>query len=184
MGVMARPPLPLGTYGRIRVYRHGDSWRARTLYRDWDGTTRHVEKYARTQAAAERALIESLRDRHRSDAGALITPDTRVDVLAQACWNEIEQGSHSPGTRRNYRDRLDRQVIPTLGRLRVRELTTGAIDRHLRVVRDKHGAGTAKLTRTVLSGICGLAARYDALDRNHRGMSVARGGPGQGPWVL
>ena len=69
----------------------------------------------------------------------------------------------------------------SLGRLRVRELTTGAIDRHLRVVRDKHGAGTAKLTRTVLSGICGLAARYDALDRNHRGMSVARGGPGQGP---
>jgi hypothetical protein len=150
MGVMARPPLPLGTYGRIRVYRHGDSWRARTLYRDWDGTTRHVEKYARTQA----------------------------------WWNEIEQGSHSPGTRRNYRDRLDRQVIPTLGRLRVRELTTGAIDRRLRVVRDKHGAGTAKLTRTVLSGICGLAARYDALDRNHRGMSVARGGPGQRPWVL
>jgi hypothetical protein len=90
------------------VYRHGDSWRARTLYRDWDGTTRHVEKYARTQAAAERALIESLRDRHRSDAGALITPDTRVDVLAQAWWNEIEQGSHSPGTRRNYRDRLER----------------------------------------------------------------------------
>ncbi|MDT0353282.1 site-specific integrase [Pseudonocardia sp. DSM 45834] len=183
---MARPPLPLGTNGRIRVYRHGDSWRARTLYRDWDGTTRHVEKYARTQAAAERALIESLRDRHRSDAGALITPDTRVDVLAQAWWNEIEQGSHSPGTRRNYRDRLDRQVIPTLGRLRVRELTTGAIDRHLRVVRDKHGAGTAKLTRTVLSGMCGLAARYDALDRNpvREASAITRTTPRTAPQAL
>ena len=80
--------------------------------------------------------------------------------------DEIEQGTHSPGTRRNYRDRLDRQVIPSLGQLRVRELTTGAIDRHLRVVREKNGPGTAKLTRTVLSGMCGLAARYDALDRN------------------
>jgi integrase len=48
----------------------------------------------------------------------------------------------------------------------VRELTTGAIDRHLRAVKEKNGAGTAKLTRTVLSGMCGLAARYDALDRN------------------
>lgn len=183
---MARPPLPLGTYGRIRVYRHGDSWRARTLYRDWDGTTRHVERYARTQAAAERALIESLRDRHRSDAGALITPASRVDVLAEAWWNEIEQGSHSPGTRRNYRDRLDRQVIPTLGRLRVRELTTGAIDRHLRVVREKHGAGTAKLTRTVLSGMCGLAARYDALDRNpvREASAITRTAPRTAPQAL
>jgi hypothetical protein len=57
-------------------------------------------------------------------------------------------------------------VIPSLGRLRVRELTTGVIDRHLRAVREKNGAGTAKLTRTVLSGMCGLAARCDALDRN------------------
>jgi hypothetical protein len=61
---MARPPLPLGTYGRIRAYRRGDGWRARTLYRDWDGATRHVEKHGRTQGAAERALVETLLLRH------------------------------------------------------------------------------------------------------------------------
>jgi integrase len=164
--MQGRPPMPLGTHGKIRIYRRGDAWMARALVRDWDGVTRYAQKQGRTQAAAQRALVESLRDRQRSDSGDLVTPDTRVDVLAEAWWSEIEQGTHSPGTRRNYRDRLDRQVIPSLGLLRVRELTTGAIDRHLRAVKEKNGAGTAKLTRTVLSGMCGLAARYDALDRN------------------
>jgi hypothetical protein len=102
--------MPLGTHGKIRIYPRGDGWMARALVRDWDGVTRYAQKHGRTQAAAQRALIESLRDRQRSDSGALITPDTRVDVLAKAWWSEIEQGNHSPGTRRNYRDRLDRQV--------------------------------------------------------------------------
>jgi integrase len=178
--------MPLGTHGKIRTYRRGDGWMARALVRDWDGVTRYAQKQGRTQAAAQRALVESLRDRQRSDAGALITPDTRVDALAEAWWSEIERGTHSPGTRRNYRDRLDRQVIPSLGSLRVRELTTGAIDRHLRVVREKHGAGTAKLTRTVLSGMCGLAARYDALDRNpvREASAITRTAPRRAPQAL
>jgi integrase len=178
--------MPLGTHGTIRTYRHGKGWKARTLYRDWDGVTRYVQANAPTEAAAKRKLAESVRDRQRSDPGSVITPDTRVDVLAEAWWNEIEQGSHSPGTRRNYRDRLDRQVIPSLGRLRVRELTTGAIDRHLRAVRVKNGAGTAKLTRTVLSGMCGLAARCDALDRNpvREASAITRTAPRKPPQAL
>jgi integrase len=39
-------------------------------------------------------------------------------------------------------------------------------DRHLRAVRDNNGPSTAKATRSVLSGICRFAARYDALERN------------------
>jgi integrase len=48
----------------------------------------------------------------------------------------------------------------------VRELTTAVVDRHLRAVRDKHGAALAKLCRTVLSGMAGLATRHDALEHN------------------
>jgi integrase len=178
--------MPLGTYGKIRTYRHASGWKARTLYRDWDGKTRHVQKHGRTEAAAERALIEALRDRHRSDTGALITPETRVDALAEAWWTEIEEGPHSPGTLRNYRDRLDRQVIPTLGRLRTRELTPGTVDRHLRAVRERHGAATAKLTRTVLSNLCSLALRYDALERNpvREASAIARTTPRRTPQSL
>jgi integrase len=48
----------------------------------------------------------------------------------------------------------------------VRELSVGTIERHLRLIADKHGPAMAKMTKSVLSGVCGLAARHDALDRN------------------
>ena len=83
---MARPPLPLGTYGRIRAYRRGDGWRARTLYRDWDGATRHVEKHGRTQGAAERALVETLLLRHSpwTSVAEDLRPRTVVAVGSKA----------------------------------------------------------------------------------------------------
>ena len=163
---MARPPLAVGTYGRITTSPYGTGYRARTLYRDYDGVTRRVEKHGRTKGSAERALRVALRDRVHVGAGAEITPDTKIAVLAEVWFAEISSQDRSPGTLRAYRDRLDRQVIPALGSLRVRELSTGMVDRHLRAVRDKHGAAMAKLCRTVLSGMAGLATRLDALEHN------------------
>ena len=163
---MGRPQLSLGCYGKIRIYPHADGYRAMTSYRDYDGVTRQVERHAKTKGAAERTLAEALRDRARLGGAAEIKPDTKVVLLADAWWKEVEASDRSPGTLRLYRDRLDRQVIPSLGNLRVRELTTGMIDRHLRAVTEKNGPGTAKATRSVLSGMCMLAARHDALDRN------------------
>jgi integrase len=43
-------------------------------------------------------------------------------------------------------------------------LTVGVLDRHLRLIVDKHGTSTAKMCRSVLSGLCTLAARHDALE--------------------
>jgi integrase len=108
----------------------------------------------------------ALRDRVHVGAGAEITPDTKIAGLAETWFAEISAQDRSPGTLRAYRDRLDGQIIPALGNLRVRELTTGVVDRHLRAVRDKHGAALAKLCRTVLSGMAGLATRHDALEHN------------------
>jgi hypothetical protein len=53
-----------------------------------------------------------------------------------------------------------------LGNVRVREITVGLIDRHLRAVEAKHGAVMAKQTRTVLGQVLGLAVRHDALLTN------------------
>lgn len=163
---MGRPPLPLGTYGKIRLYNTTKGWKARSLYRDYDGTTRHVERHGKTKGAAERALAEALRDRARFDAGDSLSPDTRVSVVAEQWFTELGEQGRSPSTMQAYRDRLDRQIIPALGRVRVRELTVGLVDRHLAAVRAKHGAAMAKQTKSVLSGICGLACRHDALEHN------------------
>jgi integrase len=86
--------------------------------------------------------------------------------VAEAWFRRFGDESESPGTVQAYRDRLDRQIIPSLGNLRVRELTVGLVDRHLQAVRASHGPGTAKMVRSVLSGILGHAARYDAIASN------------------
>jgi integrase len=164
--LVGRPPLSVGTYGSISTSPYGTGYRARTLYRDYDGVIRRVERHGQTKGAAERALRLALRDRVYVGAEAEITPDTKIAGLAEAWFSEISAQDRSPGTLRAYRDRLDRQIIPALGNLRVRELTTGIIDRHLRAIRDKHGAALAKLCRTVLSGMAGLATRHDALEHN------------------
>lgn len=163
---MGRPQLPLGTYGKIRCYPHGPSFRAQTRFRDYDGVTRTVAKSGKTRAAAERALVTALRDRARYDGGNTITPDTRLAVAAQLYWDEISESARSPSTKGLYRDRLDQQVLPALGAVRLREVTVGLVDRHLAAVKLKHGNAVAKTTRTVLSGICGLACRHDAMATN------------------
>jgi integrase len=48
----------------------------------------------------------------------------------------------------------------------VRELTPALLERHQKQVAAKHGPSVAKLNRTVLSGVCGLAVRRGALPTN------------------
>ena len=150
--------------GVIRVYRVANGYWARVLVRDPDGRTRTMGRRAASRAAAERALKEAFRDRVDVHAGTDITAETRVRELAETWFASLE--AQSPSTRQRYRDRVDKQILPALGELRLRELSIGTVDRFLKTVTKHHGAAMAKMTRSVLSGMCGLAARHDALDRN------------------
>lgn len=161
---MGRPPLALGTSGAIRCYRTDTGYRARTLTRDYDGRVRAIERHGRTKTAAEGALKLALRDRARISASGHITADSRVSALADAWYAGLTD--LSPRTMEAYRDRLDKQILPGLGQLRIRELSIGVLDRHLRLITENHGLATARMCRSVLSGMCTLAARHDALQHN------------------
>ncbi len=163
---MGRPTLSLGTAGKVRTYRTDAGWFAKAVFRDFDGVSRQVQKSGRTEGAARQRLAEALRDRSHLPRGASITPDTKVSALADRWLQEIHDSKLSPGTIQNYEDRLRHQVLPALGNVKVRELTVGLVDRHLATVKANHGASLAKTTRSVLSGLCGLAARHDALATN------------------
>src|SRR3954454_13737027 len=163
-GLVARPHLELGTHGRVRVYPDPAGYRAVCLYRDWDRVTRQVQRQARTKGAAERSLAVALRDRGRPKTGSEITPDTKIAVLAEKWFNELE--GKSPSTMQAYRDRLDRQVLPALGNVRMREISIGLLDRHLAAVRASHGPALAKMTKSGISGMCSLACRHDAMRSN------------------
>lgn len=161
-----RPSLPLGTAGSISWdVLPGGRFRARTRVRDYDGRTRQLSRIGTSKGAATNALKMAVRDRHVGQV-THITPDTRVEVVAEAWWAEYRVSGASPNTLRLYRDRLDRQIIPSLGGLRMREVTVGVVDRHIQTVAQRHGPGLARSTRAVLSNICRYAARNDALDRN------------------
>src|SRR6476661_9187298 len=163
---MGRPPLDLGTHGRFRTYRAGSVWRSRCYVRDYDGVVRECERTGRSAAAAERALGKALRDRARVDADADITAETRLAVVAEAWFTDFQRKDRSPTTLQAYRDRTDKQIVPALGNIRMRELTVGLLDRHLRAVEAKSGPAMAKQTKTVLGQICGLAVRHDVIVTN------------------
>lgn len=168
---MARPPLPIGTHGRIRVYQLGQKrYRARTSYRDHDGVVRDVERTGPSRSGAENALRLALRDRGRVSQGGEVTRDSTVRELGELWLAEMDRavrlGKRSPTTAEAYRYRWDRHVRDGVGMLRVRELTVSRLDRLVVEVHDRYGASAAKTTRTVLSGLVGMAVRHDALDRN------------------
>jgi integrase len=164
---MGRPPLPLGTWGRIRRYRSGPkSWRATTNYRDYDGETRRIERSGATGAKAERALVEYLKNRARVSGLEDITADTRMSVVCDAWWAEFQKQKKANATLNRYDEVLRLHVRPSLGALRVREVTVGVADRFLSAVRDKTGPSAAKHCKTVLGQVMGLAARHDAVDHN------------------
>lgn len=167
---MPRPPMPLGTHGKIRTYPTSTGWRATTKFRDFDGATRTVERWGKTKAAAVRALKEALRDRTPPAGADGITPDTRFKDAA-ALWLEefqraVDSGRRSPTSKETYANRLHNLVLPAVGELRVRELTVPRLGRVVAAAQDLHSSSTAKTVRTILSGVCGLAVRHGALPAN------------------
>jgi integrase len=116
------------------------------------------------------AAAAACRDRGRTDAESDITPDTTVRALAEVWFGElviaVKLGERSPGTERLYRDRLDNQILPAMGGLRLREVTVSRVDRFIKQVRERRGIAIAKATRSVLSGMLALAVRHDAMPAN------------------
>lgn len=163
---MARPPMPIGTWGKItRTQLAPGRWQALAKYRDYDGRTRRVKRTGPTGAAAERALTAALRDRATpTDSVTEITRDTTLADLA-ALWmvTRETEGKLSESTIEHYHSAINRYIGPGLGEVRVGEASVGRIDAFLRAI---PGDAAAKTSRSILSGMFGLAARHDAIASN------------------
>src|SRR3954453_1284800 len=137
---MGRPSLDLGTAGAVRVYKTSSGYRAMTRYRDWDGKVRQIERHAATKGAATRILALAIRNRATGSRGPGLTSEPKISELARMWFDQARESDLSPGTLRLYRDRLDGQILPAMADIRIRELSTGLVDRHLAAVRKRHGA--------------------------------------------
>lgn len=166
---MGRPSLPIGSHGKIHFSKDGAAVVARTKFRDLDGVVRMVKRYGRSKAAAERALRTAIADRQAPLRQSLVTPDTRFSKVAALWLAEVEAavdaGQRSPGTLSTYQSIYSTKVEPALGALRVREVTTPAVDRFLSAVKASSTSG-AKTAKSVVSGIMRFAARHGAVTHN------------------
>jgi integrase len=161
-----RPPTSLGTWGMIRTTRVREGvYRARTRIRDRDGVTREVTATGTTSAAAERALREKLVDRTPPTQQA-ITADTTIAALA-ALWLTFlrDEGRIEATTVTEYERVLDKVVIPELGGLRLREVTTSRLDLFLVGLRGTSVSRQRK-AKVVMGAMLGMAVRHDALAVN------------------
>lgn len=161
-----RPPTSVGTWGLIttRRVREG-AYRSRTRIRDRDGVSREVTATGTTIAAAERALREKLVDRAVPTQQA-ITADTSVSKLASVWLMYLrDEGRIEATTINEYERVLTNVVLPELGGLRLRELTTSRLDLFLVRLREISTSRQRK-TKVVLGAMLGLAVRHDALAVN------------------
>lgn len=187
---MPRPPLPIGTWGDITpsVSPSGGHV-ARAGYRDSDGVTRPVARTGRTPAIARTKLLTALQERSSPNSASGLSAESRFSDAA-AVWlagieHAADTGDLSPNTAQLYALQLKNHVGPALNALRLREVTTPRVDDFLRVVRPTRGVSTAKTSRTVVSGVMGLAVRYGAVTTNPtREAARVRGGPRKAPRAL
>ena len=163
---MARPELPVGTWGNIRREQVGPNrFRARARYRDVDGITRDVEGWGTSGAAAERSLRVKLRDRS-APTNDEINRETRISRLAELWLDEVrEEARVTPQTIDRYTTSVRTAVLPALGNLRIREATVSRLDRFFKKL-DEHQPGKARGAKLVLGLMFGMAVRHDALDSN------------------
>ncbi|MBB2943212.1 integrase [Actinoplanes lutulentus] len=163
---MARPPLPIGTYGAIRTEQVGPNrFRARTRFRDYDGKTRDVEATDVSSPAAIRALKVKLRDRAIPNDDE-ISRDTRASSLSEKWIEELtDEERIAPQTIDRYRGTLRTAILPALGELRIREVTVGRLDRFLREIAKNHPS-KAKGAKVALSQMFALAVRHGAIPTN------------------
>jgi integrase len=164
---MGRPPLPLGTWGKIRTIKLPTGmWRAVAKYRDYDGITRPVERVGETASKARTNLLEALRDRARRSSDGEIKPETKVSIAAELWLRSIEDSDRAARTKLTYRDTWNRYLASSVGSLRICDVRVSTVNRVITETRDHVGRGAASHVKVVLSGIFALVVRHDAAERN------------------
>lgn len=161
--------LSRGEGGDLYFTREGGQVVARQYVRDHAGKRRRIRASGATQAAARRALVKRVDEVVEKSARAehqLTTVATAAREWLAGIEHLAERGMRSPTTVDTYRYHLEASVVPGLGQIDVRRLTTGQVHGFLVGIDRDKGAATAKVCRTILSGTCGLLARSDRIDHN------------------
>jgi integrase len=162
---MARPPLPLETWGTIRRTVVGGKPTAVAYYRDSDGVTRPMQRQGTTAAAAERNLLAALRNR-LTPTTEYLTRESTLDQLAEEWVTEIRQSKRAGATKERYEATVRAHINKSIGSVRVREATVPRLQRLINRVAETSGPSQARMLGVVLTGMFGLAVRFGIAESN------------------
>jgi integrase len=192
---MARPPLPLGTWGEMRTYWLGDDgwhrppvadgarpvkWRAICQLRGWDGKTRQVARFGTSEPKAKRNLRDAMTELlGKTAATEGLTPSSRFRDAAEIYLKDVKT-KRVGTTYDRYEGRLRNHVLPRMGDLLLRECTAGRIERILDGIRKDDpsvAAETLRGVRTVISGVLQVAVKHEVIAINPaKSLSKIEGG--------
>lgn len=176
---MARPEMRPNTHGKISfATKENGGIEASWYYRDAHGNRKRMKASGRTKSQAREELEFKWDNRDLSDADSEVTSSTTIDELGQL-WLKSLRGK-APGTMTAYRNRLRISIEPYIGSKKIRDVTPGYIEAHLRrvadgidtkVVASKSGSRTIptgglsaeRTARIVLNGMFDLAVQFNAL---------------------
>lgn len=152
---------PAGKWKRATNGRYAQRWRARCYYRDGGGVMRELSRFGSTRADAERSLEQAFEDTQAEHVD--MTADMPF-VAAGRLWLERiarTDSGLSDRTRDDYRRTFERYVDTTGSTVRgltLREANNPQrLRRFLQRVADERGTASARVTRSVLTGILKLA---------------------------
>lgn len=161
---MPREPMPIGTWGKIRVDETEAGFRAHVYFRDLTGRRRQLERTATSCTKAENAVLRAVKARlEESPDHDLIGPETHVSALLEH-WITEKSRTVAKGTVKTYQQTIDRHLAQSVGNLRIREATTPRLDRAVADLLPS--ISSAKLARTILQQAFAVALRLGAVTRN------------------
>ena len=163
-------PLGLGEHGHISITREGAAYTAYVRFRDYAGRGRRVKRSGRSKAAASRNVLRAVREALETDGDGDLGLTSTLEEASRPWLATFEgmvvRGARSPSTLDQYRYVVARVIVPGIGSLRLGEVTTPRLDRFVQSVLAERGYATAKLSRSVLSGMCGWLVRRGVLAVN------------------
>ncbi len=139
-------------------------WRAQLTVGFHPETGKQLRRY-RTAATRKEvvAALDELRKRH-AHLPLAAAPQT-LKSFADA-WLATKASQVRPRTLDSYRGTLERHVLPKLGRTRLEDIKTFAVQQHLDHLAATIGTRTANATRTVLKMMFTQAEKWDMIARN------------------
>lgn len=162
---MARPRIEVGTFGKIKLDEIRPGWhRARTYFRFSNGKLKQVERFGTSPSLATKNLKTALLTIDHGATGTM-KPTTRVRELAARFIQEKRDSGRSTSTVETYQFAANR-ITEEIGSLTVAEATPERLQAYLTRTNKLHGHGAAKNSRSVLSGMFGIAVRNGAVKEN------------------